>query len=256
MTANEEWEIIEEFPSSHYVINRKGQVKNTLTGQILKGTISQEGYLAYVITVDGKAYRRLAHVLVAKQFIPNPNNYLVVNHLDEDRANPSVDNLEWTTHSQNSVHGTAQERKGIKRSKPINEYSCDGKYIRTWKSTKAIYQYFGLENSRERRPDYFVKILNNNENPTLSKVIFAESVFIRYNGSKEDLSFKVSTHAKRNKTYEELRKAENVPSEFLYAEEFDNDEIISILERMERTYSFSPVQVQALKYAIKCVKNN
>ena len=75
------WHPVEEFPQSQYEINKMGQVRNTKSGQILNGSINKDGYLAYVLTVEGKVYRRFAHIMVAKQFLPNPDGLPVVNHM-------------------------------------------------------------------------------------------------------------------------------------------------------------------------------
>ena len=116
------WYQLEEFPEGPYEINKMGEIRNKHTLKKLSGSIGKSGYIAYVLTVNNKAYRRLAHVMVAKQFLPNPDGHPVVNHIDENRANPCVDNLEWITHSQNSRHGTARSRSEERRSRPINEY--------------------------------------------------------------------------------------------------------------------------------------
>ena len=153
------WYPLEEFPSSQYEINKLGEVRNKRTGQKLKGTVSKEGYLAYLFTIGEKSYRRFAHIIVAKQFIPNPNGYPIVNHKDENKLNPCVDNLEWITYAQNSSHGTAQSRSESRRSKPINEYDLDGTFLRTWKSVKKLYLYHNLPYDRKHRPTYLIKIL-------------------------------------------------------------------------------------------------
>lgn len=58
------------------------------------------GYLG--ISIGGKSYK--AHQLVAKVFLPNPYNKLVVNHKDGNKLNASLENLEWNTYEENSLH--------------------------------------------------------------------------------------------------------------------------------------------------------
>lgn len=60
---------------------------------------------------NGKTVHRLVHRLVAEAFIPNPNGYPIINHIDENPANNKVTNLEWCTYKYNAKYGKAQERR-------------------------------------------------------------------------------------------------------------------------------------------------
>lgn len=97
-----------------YEVSSFGRVKNEF-GRILKGNI-KHGY-HYVNIRSLRDYR--VHRLVALVFIPNPNNLPIVNHLDHNRLNNKVDNLEWCTQKDNvlySAHLTSATMKGIKKS--------------------------------------------------------------------------------------------------------------------------------------------
>lgn len=249
------WYPVEEFPKSQYEINKMGQVRNKKTGQILSGSLNKDGYLAYVLTVNGKVYRRFAHVMVAKQFIPNPEGLPIVNHIDENKSNPCIDNLEWVTCAQNSNYGEAQKRNESRRSKPINEYSITGKYIRTWKSAKAIYQYFGLDYDRTHRTAYLVKILTNNDVPESEKLPFANRVFMRYTGSTSNLIFKVkSGRSLRNEQYINLPEPDEVPDELLFFEHEYEENSVKIISGMLKKYPLTIDEATALRYAIKCIE--
>lgn len=63
-----------------------------------------------MLKVNGKFKCELVHKLVAKAFIPNPDNLPCVNHKDEDKTNNKVDNLEWCTHKYNNNYGTKNKR--------------------------------------------------------------------------------------------------------------------------------------------------
>lgn len=62
------------------------------------------GYPAICLCVDGKRKNLLVHRIVAETFILNPERKPCVNHLDGDRQNNKVDNLEWCTHAENMRH--------------------------------------------------------------------------------------------------------------------------------------------------------
>ena len=82
-----------------YVIFKTGDVFN-LHGVKMIGMIDKCGY--HEIMLNGKHYR--VHRLVAEAFIPNPNNLPCVNHIDGNKQNNSIDNLEWCTYSENIIH--------------------------------------------------------------------------------------------------------------------------------------------------------
>ena len=72
------------------------------SGKLLQPRKNEDGYL--VVTMGSSKIRRstkFVHRLVAELFLPNPNGYSDVDHLDGNRANPDVSNLEWVTHEEN-----------------------------------------------------------------------------------------------------------------------------------------------------------
>lgn len=83
----------------NYVVFSTGDVFN-LHGVKMVGMIDRCGY--HEIILNGKPYR--VHRLVAEAFIPNPNNLPCVNHKDGNKKNNCVENLEWVTYSENTIH--------------------------------------------------------------------------------------------------------------------------------------------------------
>lgn len=73
---------------------------------------SQCVYYMVALCRDGESENRYIHRLVAEAFIPNPIGLPEINHKNGDHSNNSVSNLEWCTHSQNSVHKIYVLRKG------------------------------------------------------------------------------------------------------------------------------------------------
>ena len=75
-----------------------------LCGKILKQRKNHKGYPVVYLSKYGKQSTRVVHRLVAKAFIPNPNNLPQVNHKDGNKENNNVCNLEWCTNSENQIH--------------------------------------------------------------------------------------------------------------------------------------------------------
>ena len=72
----------------------------------VKGRLARNGYIR-VYMRNSITYKRMDKYddrLVPEQFIPNPENKKVVNHIDTNRANNHVDNLEWVTYTENLEH--------------------------------------------------------------------------------------------------------------------------------------------------------
>jgi len=83
-----------------YTIFISGKVINTKTNKELTHSLSSNGYL--IVSLYRKAKK--LHRLLAKAFIQNPNSYPVINHIDGNKLNNELDNLEWCTYSHNLQH--------------------------------------------------------------------------------------------------------------------------------------------------------
>lgn len=86
----------------NYLIDDEGNVFNIESNKVLKGSIGEHGYKYYRLSKNGQKKMFYAHRLVAEHFIPNPNNLPIVNHKDGNKLNNKVENLEWTTKSENT----------------------------------------------------------------------------------------------------------------------------------------------------------
>lgn len=128
---NENWKDIEGYEGL-YQVSDQGRVLNIKKNRIITPFKSGCGYL--YVSLNKKDYR--VHRLVAKAFLLNPNNYSIVNHKDENKANNRVDNLEWCTQKYNINYGTIKVRKGKRRGQKIKQMALDGKLITIWSSVK------------------------------------------------------------------------------------------------------------------------
>ena len=94
------------------------------------------GYLQAVLRMNGKYVHFLIHRLVAKAFIPNPNNLEQVNHIDENKHNNDVNNLEWLSRLDNTRYGTGIDRMAEKHSTAIIQLDMNGNLVKEWRSIR------------------------------------------------------------------------------------------------------------------------
>lgn len=102
---------------TNYYVTIDGKVFNRTTGHELTPKVTEDGYLQIKLFVDGKRVYKMAHDLVAMEYIPNPNNYPQVNHKDGVHTHNHASNLEWCTAKYNVQHSVFHRlRKNIKLS--------------------------------------------------------------------------------------------------------------------------------------------
>lgn len=97
------WKKILEYEGL-YEVSNTGKVRD-LKGNIKPMYKNNKGYLCLSLYYNGKTYHSTIHRLVAKAFIPNPDNYSQINHIDCDKDNNIVDNLEWCNQRYNYDEG-------------------------------------------------------------------------------------------------------------------------------------------------------
>ena len=93
-----------------YAVTSCGKVWSYRSNKFLKLCDNGKGYLIAGLSKDGKSKMHRVNRLVAKAYIPNPNNYPQVNHRDENKTNNSVCNLEWCDNKYNLNYGTHNAR--------------------------------------------------------------------------------------------------------------------------------------------------
>ena len=87
----------------NYTINEEGIIMNN-KGKELKSYIHPTGYKIVDLYKDGKRKHFKLHRLLAETFIPNPNDYKIIDHIDRDKLNNNLSNLRWTTSSENNFN--------------------------------------------------------------------------------------------------------------------------------------------------------
>lgn len=124
-----------------YSIDRNGNVYSHRKNKYLKWNIDRNGYARVPLYDDNgnKKYKQI-HRLVAQAFLKNVNNYKCVNHIDCNKLNNNVNNLEWCDYSYNNKYAYKYGNKARMfgslngKSKKIRQYDINGNYIRDWDS--------------------------------------------------------------------------------------------------------------------------
>lgn len=89
---------------THYQIDENGNLYNELTKKYPKGWVNKVGYRMYYVNFNGIKKQLYAHRMVAETFIPNPLNKTCVNHIDGNKLNNNINNLEWVSKKENNNH--------------------------------------------------------------------------------------------------------------------------------------------------------
>lgn len=104
-----------------YTIRADGEVRSRFDRPI-KHQICKNGYIRVELCFDGVGKKYLLHRLLAAAFIENTNGKPHVNHIDGNKSNNALDNLEWVTQSENQIHAYAIGlQKGYRKPSPISE---------------------------------------------------------------------------------------------------------------------------------------
>jgi hypothetical protein len=124
-------------------VSNEGRVRSLLGGtpRILKTQVDNKGYHRVRVTIERVKMSYKVHREVAKAFIDNPGNLPQVNHIDGNKDNNCVTNLEWVTNKENAHHAIknglwetvfeGSKRENESRKKPIIAYRINAEYPNT-----------------------------------------------------------------------------------------------------------------------------
>lgn len=143
--AKEIWMDIQNC-NGKYQISNKGNVWTTYQNRKLKPSLQNNGYL-YVNLINQYGHRKkeLVHRLVALHFIPNPEGKPEVHHIDENKLNISVENLQWVTRIENVNAGTRNARMTDAIKKPVLQFDKQGNLIKEWDSANDVEKELGID---------------------------------------------------------------------------------------------------------------
>lgn len=146
----------------NYLINKNGLIKRKAGYQakkdrILKNSISSNGYVQVILCKNGKAKTLRVHRLLSIAFIENPKNKPTVNHIDGNKKNNALENLEWVTDSENMYHAV----NVLKRKAPCSmkgrfgkDHNISKSFIIEFPSGEKIEYGSGLEFQRKTGFDH------------------------------------------------------------------------------------------------------
>lgn len=124
--------------AKNYSVSDQGRIRNH-KGRIGDAYVGTGGYSWFCVS----PHQYLAHILIAKVFLPNPDNKPVINHIDGVKTNNVLSNLEWNTYSENAQH--AHDRRLNTSGKIISQISIiESHIIQTFENIKIASERTGI----------------------------------------------------------------------------------------------------------------
>jgi hypothetical protein len=145
MTEVETFVKIEAFEK--YEVSNLGKIRNMKSGRILKPFLDRSGYLRHCLCENNKRKYLFLHRIIATTFIDNPEGKPCVNHIDENKLNNDLSNLEWCTVKENNVHGTRIKRASEKCFKKVIQLDLNDNVLNEFESIKQAGQETGASAS-------------------------------------------------------------------------------------------------------------
>jgi hypothetical protein len=127
------WKTVPDFEK--YEASNEGEVKNKITNKTLKFTSDNAGYLKCGLSdKNNKRITMRAHQIIAKTFIPNPENKPTVDHIDNNKGNNNVSNLKWATMKEQNDPNNKITKPGMRIKRPVWKCDNDGNKIEKFQS--------------------------------------------------------------------------------------------------------------------------
>ena len=131
------WKNVKDFEGI-YQINENGQIRRLKDNFYPCIGVNAHGYFQVSLLKDKRRYNKKVHRLLAEAFIENPKQLATVNHIDGNKLNNDLSNLEWMTHEENAKLGN---------EKSIIQYDKSGNYINTYRSALEAHRVTGIDKS-------------------------------------------------------------------------------------------------------------
>lgn len=158
----------------HLIIHEDGKVFSQKTNKFLKFQINKKGYATLCTRLNGRNSKAILlrhHRLVAETYIENPDNKPFINHIDGNKLNNTVSNLEWVSSKENMIH--AAENNLLNPQKGVDNTNSkltekDVLYIR--KHYKPRHRIFGARALAEKYNVHHSTILDAYNNKTYTNI--------------------------------------------------------------------------------------
>ena len=138
---------IYEGQETDYSVSTEGEVRKDTTNYILSQS-SQQDYKFVGLIINGKQKRMRVHRMVALTFIDNPDNKPYVNHINGNRSDNNVENLEWVTPSENTQHAVDTGLFKSGRARAVVQYNLNGEQMVTFESASEAARQTGGSQSK------------------------------------------------------------------------------------------------------------
>lgn len=150
----EKWKDIDGFPD--YKINSEGKILRISKNYYLKPCLDKSiGYFVVnLYDTKGRPRRKFLHRLIAEAFIPNPENKRTVNHIDGNKSNNELSNLEWATDSENMLHAFSHGLCENTRKSAYKQQKILSKKPRTENQIESARRNITLTNKKRRTRDF------------------------------------------------------------------------------------------------------
>lgn len=130
-----------------YSVSTEGVVRKDTTDYILSQS-SQQDYKFVTLLIAGQQKRMRVHRMVAETFLDNPEKKPYVNHINGNRGDNNVENLEWVTPSENTQHAVETGLFVSGRARPVIQYNLDGMQMATFESASEAARQTGGSQSK------------------------------------------------------------------------------------------------------------
>jgi hypothetical protein len=140
--------IIFENKETNYSADEFGNIYNDKFNRIMKGTTARNEYRSVQLSIEGKVKTFMVHRLVAEAFLPNPNNYPIVDHIDRNKMNNKLSNLRLVSQAENMNNAQINGHRGQVK---ISRYDKEGNFIAKYNSIREAARQIDCSDSTIKR---------------------------------------------------------------------------------------------------------